>query len=104
MNWAIYVDVAVGFALSLAVVIMAIVAGREPAVHRVLWIVGLVLLVLRAIFSVAIGAGVMAASGGMWAFALGALALVLIIPTAYRSNLSGVINSPVTFIWNVEKK
>ena len=27
-----------------------------------------------------------------------------IIPTAYRSNLSGVINSPVTFIWNVEKK
>ncbi|HVL56888.1 MAG TPA: ABC transporter substrate-binding protein [Burkholderiaceae bacterium] len=27
-----------------------------------------------------------------------------IIPTAYRSNLSGVIISPVTFIWNVEKK
>jgi len=27
-----------------------------------------------------------------------------IIPTAYRSNLSGVINSPVTFLWNVEKK
>ena len=27
-----------------------------------------------------------------------------IIPTAYRSNLSGVINSPVTFIWNVAKK
>ena len=27
-----------------------------------------------------------------------------IIPTAYRTTLSGVINSPVTFIWNVEKK
>ncbi|MBS1136001.1 MAG: hypothetical protein H6R02_3142, partial [Burkholderiaceae bacterium] len=26
------------------------------------------------------------------------------IPTAYRTNLSGVIISPVTFIWNVEKK
>ena len=91
MNWAIYVDVAVGFALSLAVVIMAIVAGREPAVHRVLWIMGLVLLVLRAIFSVAIGAGVTVASGGMWAFAVGALALVLIIPTAYlRPRWAGI--------------
>ena len=27
-----------------------------------------------------------------------------IIPTAYRDTLSGVINSPVTFLWNVEKK
>jgi peptide/nickel transport system substrate-binding protein len=27
-----------------------------------------------------------------------------IIPTAYRSNLSGVIVAPVTFLWNVEKK
>jgi peptide/nickel transport system substrate-binding protein len=27
-----------------------------------------------------------------------------IIPTAYRTSLSGVINSPVTFLWNVEKK
>jgi len=27
-----------------------------------------------------------------------------IIPTAYRSNLSGVIIAPVTFLWNVEKK
>ncbi len=27
-----------------------------------------------------------------------------IIPTAYRTNLSGIIISPVTFIWNVEKK
>ena len=27
-----------------------------------------------------------------------------IIPTAYRSNVSGVIISPVTFLWNVEKK
>ena len=91
MNWAIYVDVAVGFALSLAVLIMAIFAGREPAVHRVLWIVGLVLLTLRAIFSVAIGAGTTVASGGMWAFAVGALALVLIIPTAYlRPRWAGI--------------
>ena len=27
-----------------------------------------------------------------------------IIPTAYRSNLSGVVAAPVTFLWNVEKK
>jgi peptide/nickel transport system substrate-binding protein len=27
-----------------------------------------------------------------------------IIPTAFRRNLSGVIVSPVTFLWNVEKK
>ena len=27
-----------------------------------------------------------------------------IIPTAFRSNVSGVIISPVTFLWNVEKK
>jgi peptide/nickel transport system substrate-binding protein len=27
-----------------------------------------------------------------------------IIPTAYRSNLSGVIVAPVTFLWNVQKK
>jgi len=27
-----------------------------------------------------------------------------IIPTAYRTNLSGVIVAPVTFLWNVEKK
>ena len=27
-----------------------------------------------------------------------------IIPTAYRSNLSGVIIAPVTFLWNVDKK
>ena len=27
-----------------------------------------------------------------------------ILPTAYRSNLSGMIIAPVTFLWNVEKK
>lgn len=91
MNWAIYVDVAVGLALSLAVLVMAIAAGREAAMHRVLWIVGLVLLSLRALFSVAIGAGTMVASGGMWAFALGAVALLLIIPTAYlRPRWAGI--------------
>ena len=91
MNWAIYVDVAVGLALSLALLVMAIAAGREAAVHRVLWIVGLVLLALRALFSVAVGTGVMVASGGEWAFALGALALLLIIPTAYlRPRWAGI--------------
>lgn len=91
MNWAIYVDVAVGLALSLAVLVMAIVAGREAAAHRVLWIVGLVMLALRALFSVAVGTGVMVASGGVWAFALGALALLLIIPTAYlRPRWAGI--------------
>ena len=91
MNWAIYVDVGVGLAVSLAVLVMAIFSGREPSVHRVLWIVGLVLLALRALFSVAIGVGTMVASGGMWAFALGALALVLVIPTAYlRPRWAGI--------------
>ena len=27
-----------------------------------------------------------------------------ILPTAYRSNLSGVIIAPVTFLWTVDKK
>jgi peptide/nickel transport system substrate-binding protein len=27
-----------------------------------------------------------------------------ILPTAYRSNISGVIIAPVSFLWNVEKK
>jgi peptide/nickel transport system substrate-binding protein len=27
-----------------------------------------------------------------------------ILPTAYRTNLSGIISAPVTFLWNVEKK
>ena len=26
------------------------------------------------------------------------------LPAAYRSNLSGMIVAPVTFLWNVEKK
>ena len=91
MNWAIYVDVAVGLALSVAVLVMAILAGREPAVHRVLWIVGIVLLALRALFSVAIGTGVMVASDGTWAFALGALALLFVIPIAYlRPRWAGI--------------
>lgn len=92
MNWAIYIDVAVGLAFSLAVLVMAIFAGREPAAHQVVWIVGLVLLALRALFSVAVGVGVMVASGGMWAFALGALALVLVIPIAYlRPRWAGIV-------------
>jgi peptide/nickel transport system substrate-binding protein len=27
-----------------------------------------------------------------------------ILPTAFRSNISGVIIAPVSFLWNVEKK
>ena len=27
-----------------------------------------------------------------------------VLPAAYRSNLSGMIIAPVTFLWNVEKK
>ena len=27
-----------------------------------------------------------------------------VIPTAYRSNVSGLLISPVAFLWNVEKK
>ena len=91
MNWVIYVDVSVGLALSVAVLVMAILAGRELAVHRVLWIVGIMLLALRALFSVAIGTGVMVASDGTWAFALGALALLFVIPIAYlRPRWAGI--------------
>lgn len=91
MNWAIYVDVALGFALSLAVLVMALFARREPPAHRVLWIVGLVLLSIRTFFSVAIGVGVTVASQGTWVFALGAFALVLLIPAAYlRPRWAGI--------------
>jgi peptide/nickel transport system substrate-binding protein len=27
-----------------------------------------------------------------------------IVPTAYRSNVSGILISPISFLWNVEKK
>lgn len=92
MNWAVYVDVAVGFVLAAVVLTMAIVSGRQAPVHRAVWIVGLVLLSLRTLFSVAIGTGVLIASSGMWAFALGALALVLLIPTAYlRPRWAGIV-------------
>ena len=91
MNWAIYVDVAVGLALVVSVLVASIVAGREEPHHRVVWIVGLVLLVLRAAFSVAIGVGVIVASRDTWAFAMGALALVLTVPIAYlRPRWAGI--------------
>ena len=32
------------------------------------------------------------------------ITIVSILPTAYRTNLSGVIIAPVTFMWNVEKR
>ena len=91
MNWAIYVDVAVGLALATGVLVASAVAGREEPRHRVVWIIGLLLLGLRALFSVAVGVGVTVASSGMWAFAVGALALLLIIPTAYlRPRWAGI--------------
>jgi peptide/nickel transport system substrate-binding protein len=27
-----------------------------------------------------------------------------VVPTAYRSNISGLLISPIAFLWNVEKK
>src|SRR5271167_392420 len=27
-----------------------------------------------------------------------------VVPTAYRKNVEGVINAPIAFFWNVEKK
>ena len=27
-----------------------------------------------------------------------------VIPTAYRSNVSGILISPIAFLWNVEKR
>ena len=92
MNWAIYVDVAVGFLLAAVVLVLAIVSGRREPTHRAVWITGLVLLTVRTLLSIAIGFGVMGASGGMWAFTLGAVALVLLVPTAYlRPRWAGVV-------------
>jgi hypothetical protein len=82
MSWVIYVDVAVGMALAVAVLVMSIVAGRDPAPHRVVWIVGVVLLAVRALFSSAVGVGTWVSSGDTWAIALGAAALVLMVPAA----------------------
>lgn len=82
MNWVIYVDVMVGMALAITVLVVSLVAGREPARHRVVWIVGIVLLALRALVATAIGMGSWLSSGDMWAIALGALALVLMVPAA----------------------
>lgn len=92
MSWAIYVDVAVGFLLTAVVLAIAIASGRQKAAHHVLWLVGLVLLILRAGLSVVIGVGVMGASGGMWAFTLGAAALVLVVPLAIlRPRWAGIV-------------
>ncbi|MFM1965628.1 MAG: hypothetical protein RL134_1353 [Actinomycetota bacterium] len=91
MNWAIYVDVSVGMALAIAVLVVSFVAGREPAIHRTVWIVGIVLLSLRALFSTAIGMGTWLSSGDMWAIALGALALALMVPAAFlRPRWTGI--------------
>jgi len=82
MNWVIYVDVAVGMALAITLLVISLIAGREPARHRAVWIVGVVLLGLRALFSSAVGVGTWVSSGDTWAFALGAAALALLVPAA----------------------
>jgi hypothetical protein len=82
MNWVIYVDVAVGMALASTLLVISFIAGREPARHRAVWIVGVVLLGLRALFSSAVGVGTWVSSGDTWAFALGAAALALLVPAA----------------------
>lgn len=82
MTWVLYVDVAVGFALASGVLVMSLLAGRTPPTHTALWAIGLSLLVLRALLSLAIGAGVMLSSDASWAFTIGAVALVVTIPIA----------------------
>lgn len=92
MNWAIYFDVAVGFLMAAVVLAMAIVSGRQQAEHHGLWIVGLVLLSVRTLFSLAVGMGALVASSGMWAIALGAVAWLLVIPIAFlRPRWAGVV-------------
>lgn len=92
MNWAIYFDVAVGFLMAAVVLALAIVSGRQEAAHWGLWIVGIVLLSLRALFSLAVGMGTLIASGGMWAIALGAVAWLLVIPIAFlRPRWAGIV-------------
>lgn len=61
---------------------VSLLSGRTPPIHAVLWAVGLSLLVLRALFSVAIALGVLISSDASWAFAIGAVALVTTIPIA----------------------
>ena len=82
MSWAIYVDVAIGMALAITLLVISLIAGRESARHRAVWIVGVVLLGLRALFSSAVGVGTWVSSGDTWAVALGAAALVLMVPAA----------------------
>lgn len=82
MSWVIYVDVAVGMALAITLLVISFIAGREPARHRAVWIVGVVMLGLRALFSSAVGVGTWVSSGDTWAFALGAAALALLVPAA----------------------
>lgn len=82
MTWVLYADVAIGLALASGVLVMSLLAGRRPPIHTALWAVGLSLLVLRAVFSVAIALGVLVASEASWAFAIGAVALVTTIPIA----------------------
>lgn len=92
MTWVLYVDVAVGLALSVGLLAASVVAGRAPVVHPVLWALGLGFLVLRALFSLSIGIGVLVSTDATWAFAIGALALALIIPSAVlRPRWAGIM-------------
>lgn len=82
MTWVLYVDVSVGMALAMGVLVMALLTGRKPPVHVVLWAIGLALLTLRALLALAIAIGVLVASEASWAFLIGAIALVVTIPAA----------------------
>jgi hypothetical protein len=82
MTWVLYVDVSLGMALAVGVLVMAVLTGRKPPVHVVLWAIGLGLLTLRALLAVAIGVGILVASEASWAFLIGAIALVVTIPAA----------------------
>ncbi len=92
MTWVLYVDVAVGLALAVGLLTASVIAGREPVVHPVVWALGLGFLVLRALFSLSIGIGVLVSTDATWAFAIGALALALIIPSAVlRPRWAGIV-------------
>ena len=82
MTWVLYVDVVVGLVLAAGVLMVSLMAGGERPPHRALWIVAVVLLAVRALFSAAMGVGVLVSSDRTWSFAIGALALVLMVPAA----------------------
>lgn len=82
MDQVFFFDVILGFVMAVAVVIAALVAGRERALHSALWILGLTVLSLRALLSLATGVGMALGTDHDYVVLLGAAALVLLIPAA----------------------